>query len=125
MIAVELASVHPSSRCPLIAYDERTIPQYKALTDAVHEHGARIVLQIGHTGRQRLAGSRLTWAASPIPYQFFDIIGLTPKEMEIEEIHEVVEGWGRAAALAKASGFDGVWELPPFRIPVSIQQQAL
>ena len=108
MIVVELASVHPSSRCPLIAYDEKAIPQYRALTDAVHEHGAKIVLQVGHTGRQRLAGSRLTWAASPIPHQFFDIIGLPPKEIELEEIHEVVEAWGKAAALTKASGFDGV-----------------
>ena len=108
MIAVELASVHPSSLCPLIAYDEKTMPQYKALTEAVHEQGAKIVLQIGHTGRQRLAGSRLTWAASPIPCQFFDATGLPPKEMETEDIHEIVQAWGRAAALAKASGFDGV-----------------
>lgn len=108
MIVVELASVHPTCRAPLIGWDERLIPKYKALTDAVHEHGAKIVLQIGHIGRQRFFGQRLTWAASPMPYLFFDTIGLTPKEMEIEDIKEIVEAFGKSASIVKASGFDGV-----------------
>ncbi|MBT3310498.1 MAG: FAD-dependent oxidoreductase [Desulfobacteraceae bacterium] len=108
LIVVEIAGVHKSTAAPLIGWDERLIPEYKKLTDAVHEHGAKISLQVGHIGRQRFFGRRLNWAPSPMPYQFYDTIGLTPKEVEIEDIKEVVEGWGRAAHITRESGFDGV-----------------
>ncbi|MFO7962310.1 MAG: FAD-dependent oxidoreductase [Desulfobacterales bacterium] len=108
LIVVELASVHPSCMTPLIGYNEELIAEYKKLTDAVHAHGGRIVLQIGHTGRQRFFGRRLAWAPSPMPYRFFDVVGLTPKEMEIHEIQDVVNGWGKAAYITRQSGFDGV-----------------
>ncbi|MCB2171072.1 MAG: FAD-dependent oxidoreductase, partial [Deltaproteobacteria bacterium] len=39
---------------------------------------------------------------------FFDLVGLTPKEIEIEEIREVVELWGRTAGFVREEGFDGV-----------------
>ena len=108
LIVVEIASVHPSCLTPLIGWNENLIPEYRKLTDAVHEHGAKVVLQVGHIGRQRFFGRRLTWAPSSMPYRFFDTIGLAPKEMEVEEIREVVAGWGKAAYITRESGFDGV-----------------
>ncbi|MBE0599479.1 MAG: FAD-dependent oxidoreductase, partial [Desulfuromonadales bacterium] len=92
----------------LKACDEKLIPAYQAMTRAVKEHGTAIIQQVGHIGRQRLPGQRLTWAASPMPYQFYDLIGLTPKEIEIHEIKEAVAAHGRAARIVRESGFDGV-----------------
>ena len=88
LIVSEFATVHPAYTSVLKACDENLIPAYQAMTKAVHEHGAKIIQQVGHIGRQRLPGQRITWAASPMPYQFYDLIGLTPKEIEIEEIKE-------------------------------------
>jgi len=107
-IVVEIAGVHHTASSDLKAWDEKTIPAYRALTDAVHEHGAKIALQLGHMGRQGAPQKRLTWAPSPMPYVFFDTIGMTPKEMEPEDIQELVDAWGQAASIAKAAGFDGV-----------------
>jgi len=108
LIIVEIGSVHPSCITPLIGHDERLIPEFRKLTDAVHEHGAKVVLQVGHIGRQRFHGQRLAWAPSAMPFRFYDVVGLTPKEIEVEEIQEVVEGFGKAAYITKESGFDGV-----------------
>lgn len=107
-IVSEFATVHPGYTSVLNAHDERFIPDFQRMTKAVKEQGAVIIQQIGHIGRQRLAGQRLTWAASPMPYQFYDLIGLTPKEIEIKEIKEVVDLWGRSARNVRESGFDGV-----------------
>jgi len=108
LIITEPASVHPTSHSGLRGWDERVIPDFRSLTDAVHEHGAKIFLQVGHIGRQRFLGDRFLWAPSPMPYLTFDTIGLTPKEMEVEDIREVVEGWGKTAYIGRAGGFDGV-----------------
>ncbi|WP_303721917.1 FAD-dependent oxidoreductase [Malonomonas rubra] len=108
LLISEFASIHPGYGNVLNLSNEDNIPAFQAMTKAVHEHGAAIIQQIGHIGRQRLPGQRLTWAPSPMPLPFFDLIGLTPKEIEIEEIHEAVEMWGKVAGYVKQSGFDGV-----------------
>ncbi|MBE0599478.1 MAG: FAD-dependent oxidoreductase [Desulfuromonadales bacterium] len=108
LLISEFASIHPGYTNVLRFDDEKLIPAYKAMTAAVHEHGAAIIQQVGHIGRQRLPGQRLTWAPSAMPLPFFDLIGLTPKEIEIEEIQQVVEMWGKTARNVKESGFDGV-----------------
>ncbi len=108
MLVSEFASVDPAYRGLLGLSDERFIPAYREMTQAVKAHGVTFVQQIGHIGRQRLAGQRITWAPSAMPYQFYDVIGLTPKEIEIEEIQAVVDAWGKTARNVRESGFDGV-----------------
>jgi 2,4-dienoyl-CoA reductase-like NADH-dependent reductase (Old Yellow Enzyme family) len=108
MLVSEFATVHPAYVGVLSACDERLIPDFKIMTKAVRDNGAAIVQQIGHIGRQRLAGQRITWAPSAMPFQFYDMIGLTPKVIEKKEIDEVVDAWGRSARNVRESGFDGV-----------------
>ncbi|MBI5896890.1 MAG: hypothetical protein HZB24_13115, partial [Desulfobacterales bacterium] len=108
LLVAEFATVNPTYTSVLNAFHEDYIPMCRKMTTAVQEHGTKIIQQIGHIGRQRLPGQRLTWAASPMPFQFYDLIGLTPKKIEIEEIHEAVEAWGKAARNVRDAGFDGV-----------------
>jgi len=108
LLISEFATIHPAYTSVLNLSNEAHKPAFKAMTDAVHAHGASIIQQIGHLGRQRLPGQRLTYAPSAMPLPFFDLVGLTPKVMEIEEIHEAVESWGKVAGHVKECGFDGV-----------------
>jgi 2,4-dienoyl-CoA reductase-like NADH-dependent reductase (Old Yellow Enzyme family)/thioredoxin reductase len=108
LLTSEFATVHPGYGSVLNGCDRSLMPHYVKMVDAVHAHGAAIVQQLGCIGRQRLPGQRLTWAASPMPMMFFDLVGLTPKEMEIEEIKDVVRRWGESAAMFRECGYDGV-----------------
>lgn len=77
------------------------------LTMAAHEHGAKIAAQIVHCGRQTfpdLIGG-VPVGPSPVPTRKF---GATPRELSTSEIGEIVESFGKAAARAKAAGFDAV-----------------
>jgi len=110
LIIVEYTSVHPVGRCipnQLGAYDDRFIPGFKRLTEAVHEHGAKIALQIHHGGAKARAqytgGEIVAPSATPEPNR-----GVGPRELTLGEIEELVEAFGQAARRAKEAGFDAV-----------------
>ena len=110
LIITEEQSVHPSDFAyeKLIhAFDERVIPGYRLITDMVHRHGARIFAQINHNGGQSsgLHSRSPVWAPSPVVDPLFREV---PKEMEKQEIQEVVAGFGRVARHVKEGWFDGV-----------------
>lgn len=95
------------------------IAAWKRVTDAVHERGGKIVLQIMHAGR---IGSRWvkgegveTVAPSDIRAGgevFTDSAGMqaydSPRALETAEVREVVAEHGAAASRAREAGFDGV-----------------
>lgn len=102
--------VHPSSEHRLndsFGFDERVIPTYRKLADALHEHGCKLIFQLGFAGRQTDSSlSRVPLLApSPIPCPACREI---PKEIEPEEIADAVAGFGRVTANARAAGADGV-----------------
>lgn len=100
---------HPTSiaRGQFAAYDEDNVPIFKDIADAVHQHGAKILGQVPHSGRQQItAYSELPlWSLSPIPCPVYRE---TPHEMDHCDIQEVVEGFAKSAANLEAAGFDGV-----------------
>lgn len=89
-------------------HDERALPLLRQLAEAVHKEGTKIFVQLCHAGRETDTElSRLpVWAPSPIPSTalFRDI----PKEMEIEDIKEVIKAFAKSAGFAKEAGLDGV-----------------
>ena len=89
------------------AFDERVIPRYRMITGMVHRYGAKIFAQINHNGGQGSGMySRLPlWAPSPVADPLFREV---PKEMEKQDIQDVVEGFGHVARHVKEGGFDGV-----------------
>lgn len=88
-------------------YDDAFIEEYAPLTEAVHRHGSRIILQISYGGSQTTyrTEKRLIWGPSAIPEKGTKVV---PKEIDHEEIRYLVRSFGAAAVRAKAAGFDGV-----------------
>jgi len=82
----------------------------KVVTEAVHEHGAKIFAQLVHSGCHGDGGVyddkwRPVWGVSGIP----DFgIREACKEMEIDDIQELIECFAKSAYHAKEGGFDGV-----------------
>jgi N-ethylmaleimide reductase len=97
---------------------------WRLVTDAVHEAGGRIVLQLWHVGRVSHSslqpGGRAPVAPSAIRARdtnvyVIDADGLpkmiptnTPRALETSEITRVVADFRRAAGLAMQAGFNGV-----------------
>jgi mycofactocin system FadH/OYE family oxidoreductase 2 len=110
LIVTEEQSVHPTDHSyeKLIdAWKPEVVPGYRRITRAVHEFETRIFAQLNHNGGQG-DGSysrRPVWGPSPVADFMFREV---PKEMEIEDIREVVEYFQRAAANVREGGFDGV-----------------
>lgn len=93
-----------------VVNDERSVPGFRRIADAVHEHGSRILCQIDHFGREMSSvHSHLPLGApSAVPgYSHVDA-GEIPKQLEIREIEKLVEAGGRAAQIAREGGLDGV-----------------
>ncbi|MGB3612233.1 MAG: alkene reductase [Elainellaceae cyanobacterium] len=99
-------------------YSDEQAQAWKQVTDAVHEAGGQMFLQMWHCGRashSSFHGGALPVSASAIklngdeihtpkgkePYE-------TPRALTTEEVPGVVEDYRLAAERAKAAGFDGV-----------------
>jgi 2,4-dienoyl-CoA reductase (NADPH2) len=108
VIVTEEASVHdsdwPYERAPLAA---DCSDGWRCVADAVHAHGSRLVAALGHAGGQGSSAysQRPLWAPSRVPEVNTREV---PKWMEAADIAAVVDGFGRAAALAVGAGCDGV-----------------
>ena len=76
------------------------IPKLKELTDAVHEHGGKIVAQINHAGYNSIVDR-----AGPSEYEGD---GWRARTLTSDEIGGIVGAFGDAAARAIEAGFDGV-----------------
>jgi mycofactocin system FadH/OYE family oxidoreductase 2 len=110
LIITEEQSVHPTDRAyeKLIeAFKPEVIPRYKNITRAIHEYETKIFAQLNHNGQQ--CGGTLSrlpvWAPSPVPDVLFREV---PKEMETEDIKEVIEYFCRSAVHVREGGFDGI-----------------
>ncbi|MDH6678041.1 mycofactocin system FadH/OYE family oxidoreductase 1 [Rhodococcus sp. LBL1] len=108
VIVTETASVHPSDwpyeRAPL-AFECGA--GWRDVVEACRPHGALVLAGLGHNGFQ---GSS-AWSQSALwaPSRFPDPVSRElPMEMERAEIASLVDGFRAAAALAAASGVDGV-----------------
>jgi len=85
--------------------DDDHIPAYRQMTDAVHEAGGRVALQIAHGGMISWGEERpVVSVAEDIPEQ----AAAKPREMDDGEIHEIVDAFAQAARRVEEAGFDGV-----------------
>lgn len=110
LIITEITGVHPDGVVgpnQIGAYDDRFIPGLKKMADAVHQEGCKIAMQIHHTGRESLylLGKGRAMAPSPIPSIVFKG---NPREMTLEDIHEMIICFGQAARRAREAGYDAV-----------------
>jgi len=110
LIITEFTCIDPVGKAQpdqLMIDSDEYIPEFKKLTDKMHEEGSKVFMQLQHSGRQ--ATSYVTGAQpvapSPIPCP---MIREMPRELTSEEIHELIEKFGDAAVRAKKAGYDGV-----------------
>lgn len=98
-------------------WSEAQVEGWKPVTDAVHSEGGRIVLQLWHMGRlvhpDFLGGEApVSASATTGPDHAHTPAGRKPYEparaLALDEIPRVIGDYARAAANAKAAGFDGV-----------------
>lgn len=84
------------------------IPGYRKMTDAVHERGGRIALQLVHAGAQ----TKTKWIEGCTPLAPSAVEDRTyktmPREMTLEDIEEMVEAFGEAARRGVEAGFDAI-----------------
>jgi len=97
-------------------FDDKFIPQFRKLADAVHKHGAKMALQMMHNGKTLFAS--LPLFTDPKEAAEIDVIGpsartwvktgQTTREMTKEDIERVVEAYAEGARRTKEAGFDAV-----------------
>jgi 2,4-dienoyl-CoA reductase-like NADH-dependent reductase (Old Yellow Enzyme family) len=77
------------------------------MTDAVHGLGGKIVLQLAHGG---LLSSKKLTGRQPVGPSIVEEISRSQRasEMTVEDVRELAGAYGKAAARARAAGFDGV-----------------
>lgn len=113
---------------PSLSHDG-VIPGLRRLAEAVHAHGAAMVVQICHHGKvarvDAMDGRDQLVSSVPLPKSETDLANITPRELDllirangskyptqraatIADLDEVVELFADASARVQAAGLDGV-----------------
>lgn len=110
LIITEGIRTHPTSigrpNC-IVGYLDEAEDGFRAIADTVHEHGAKIIGQLVHTGRHNdnLVTGTVAWAPSATRW---NEMGRVPHAMEQKDIHDLIDHYVRCALLLERAGFDGV-----------------
>lgn len=120
LIVTEATSISPQGvgypNTPGI-WSEEQIAGWRKITDAVHEAGGKIVVQLWHVGRVSdpiYLNGELPVAPSAIaPEGHVTLVRpqrpyVTPRALETSEIAGIVEDFRQAGENAKRAGFDGI-----------------
>lgn len=121
LIITEASQVSPQgmgyAKTPGI-YSPEQVEGWKLVTEAVHQKGGRIFLQLWHVGRIShpslqpngelpVAPSAIAAEGNAVTYQGLQPF-VTPRALETSEIPEIVEQYRQGAKNALLAGFDGV-----------------
>ncbi len=92
----------------ILAYRDDVVPWLRDLSDACHEHGCAVMLQLTHLGR------RTSWAKA----DWLPVVSAShnreaahrsfPKKMETWDIVRIVKDYADAAERMQAAGLDGI-----------------
>jgi 2,4-dienoyl-CoA reductase (NADPH2) len=82
----------------------RFADKHRLVTDAVHEHDGRIVMQLLHAGRYGYHPFKRAASTKPSPITPFR----APKAMTTKEVGRTVDDFAASARLAQRAGYDGV-----------------
>ncbi len=92
----------------ILAYKDEVVPWLRDLTDACHEHGAAVMIQLTHLGR-RTRWDKADWLpavsashAREAAHRAF------PKKVEDWDIARIVKDYADAAERMHAAGLDGI-----------------
>ncbi|MBA4284991.1 MAG: NADH oxidase [Xanthomonadaceae bacterium] len=94
----------------VVIEDESDLPVLRAWAGAATDQGVAIWAQLNHPGKQAMKGlNASTLAPSAVPFgkdlaPMFD----TPREATDNEIRDIIQRFGRSAAICRKAGFSGV-----------------
>jgi N-methyl-L-proline demethylase len=92
----------------ILAYKDEVVKWMKDMTDAVHEHGAAVMIQLTHLGR-RTRWDKADWLPVVAPTHVREPAHrAVPKIMEDWDIERITKNFADAAERMKAGGVDGV-----------------
>lgn len=95
----------------LLAYKDEVVPWMKELTDAVHEQGAAVMIQLTHLGR-RTRWDKDNWLPVVSPSHSRERSHRSfPKKMEEWDIERIIKDYADAAERMKA----GAWMVSNYR----------
>ena len=111
LIIAQVAGVHETARYTahmLMANEDGCIAGYRKLAERVHAHGATLMAQLFHPGREIMetddGTSPVAYAPSAIPNSRFHVMPVALSETMIAEI---VAGYASSARRLKEAGIDG------------------
>ena len=93
--------------------DDRFIVGHASLTETIHRHGAKVLLQLQHGGRGTKSGITGVQPVAPsavaMPYgTLVGYEGEKPRELTLGEIRKLVDQFAQGAVRARKAGYDGV-----------------
>ncbi|HLZ64980.1 MAG TPA: NADH:flavin oxidoreductase [Aliidongia sp.] len=92
----------------LLVYKDEVVPWVKDLTDAVHEQGAAVMIQLTHLGR-RTRWDKAFWLPVVSPSHNREAAHRSfPKKLEDWDIGRIINDYADAAERMKAGGMDGI-----------------
>ncbi|WP_151704102.1 NADH:flavin oxidoreductase [Nitrincola alkalilacustris] len=92
----------------ILAYKDEVVPWMKDLTDACHEHGTAVMIQLTHLGR-RTSWSKADWLPVVSPSHHREASHRAfPKMMEEWDIERIIRDYADAAERMHAAGLDGI-----------------
>jgi 2,4-dienoyl-CoA reductase-like NADH-dependent reductase (Old Yellow Enzyme family) len=109
-IFIEATAIHPTGLLTahtLGGYLPAIVPAYRRLSDAVHDEGARLFVQLFHGGREQISSSPKAPAVAPsaVPSLRFKS---EPRALSATEIAELIDGYAVASRHAAEGGLDGI-----------------
>lgn len=92
----------------LLAYKDEIVPWIREMTDAVHEQGSAIMVQLTHLGR-RTRWDKGDWLPVVAPSHHREVAHRAfPKKIEDWDIERIIKNFADAAERMQAGGMDGV-----------------
>jgi 2,4-dienoyl-CoA reductase (NADPH2) len=92
--------------------DDKNIPVFAQIADAVHKHDCPIFMQLFHAGPQAMMlkdGLQTISASSLTESEVSELTAsMKPKELTVAEIEDLVDNFADTAVRAQKAGFDGV-----------------
>lgn len=92
----------------ILAYKDEVVPWMKELTDACHEHGTAVMIQLTHLGR-RTRWDKGDWLPAVSPSHRREASHRAfPKQVEDWDIERLIRDYADAAERMQAAGLDGI-----------------
>ncbi len=92
----------------ILAWKDEVVGHMKALTDACHDEGCAVMIQLTHLGR-RTRWDKADWLPVVSPgYEREPAHRAFPKKMEDWDIARIIEDYADAAERMQAAGLDGI-----------------